>query len=131
MDAGSRCIIVVTKPNMPRTTTMVRVDQFSGMIGIPEVSGPGRLWRIRRRQLNPALRINGRINVESEFATFNTGNLFISELSGDATANGEYNICDEAFRRFAQRSVANRDRRPARRHTAPAATEIATQQTES
>ncbi|MCK9802086.1 hypothetical protein M1B34_31615 [Pseudomonas sp. MAFF 302030] len=85
--------IVVTKPNMPRTSTMVKVDQFSGMIGIPEVSrGPDGLGVFVAVQLNPALRINGKINVESEFAAFNTGNLFISELSGDATANGEYNI---------------------------------------
>lgn len=85
--------IIVTKPNLPRTTTMVQVDQFSGMIGIPEVSrGPDGLGVFVAVQLNPALRINGKINVQSEFATFNTGNLFVSELSGDATANGEYNI---------------------------------------
>lgn len=85
--------IVVTKPNMPRTASPVRVDQFSGMIGIPEVSrGPDGLGVFVSVQLNPALRINGKIDVESEFATFNTGNLFVSELSGDASANGEYNI---------------------------------------
>jgi hypothetical protein len=85
--------IVITKPNMPRTAAPVRVDQFSGMIGIPEVSrGPDGLGVFVSVQLNPALRINGKIDVESEFATFNTGNLFVSELSGDASANGEYNI---------------------------------------
>lgn len=85
--------IVVTKPNMPRTAAPVRVDQFSGMIGIPEVSrGPDGLGVFVSVQLNPSLRINGKIDVESEFATFNTGNLFVSELSGDASANGEYNV---------------------------------------
>jgi hypothetical protein len=85
--------IVVTKPNMARTTTVVQVDQFSGMIGIPEVSrGPDGLGVFVAVQLNPSLRINGKINVQSEFATFNTGNLFVSELSGDASANGEYNV---------------------------------------
>lgn len=85
--------IIVTKPNMSRSTTAVQVDQFSGMIGIPEVSrGPDGLGVFVAVQLNPALRINGKINVESEFATFNTGNLFISEMSGDASANGEYNV---------------------------------------
>mgnify|MGYP006168308883 FL=1 len=85
--------IVITKPNMPRTSVPVRVDQFSGMIGIPEVSrGPDGLGVFVSVQMNPALRINGKIDVESEFATFNTGNLFVSELSGDASANGEYNI---------------------------------------
>lgn len=85
--------IIITKPNMPRTAAPVRVDMFSGMVGIPEVSrGPDGLGVFVAVQLNPALRINGKIEVESEFATFNTGNLFISEMSGDASANGEYNI---------------------------------------
>jgi hypothetical protein len=85
--------IVVTKTNMPRSVSAVRVDQFSGMIGIPEVSrGPDGLGVFVAVQLNPSLRINGKIDVASEFATFNTGNLFVSELSGDASANGEYNI---------------------------------------
>ncbi|WP_122425167.1 baseplate hub protein [Pseudomonas viridiflava] len=85
--------IVITKTGMPRTVTPIRVDMFSGMIGIPEVSrGPDGLGVFVAVQLNPSLRINGKIDVESEFSTFNTGNLFVSELSGDATANGEYNI---------------------------------------
>lgn len=85
--------IVITKPNMPRTASAVKVDQLSGMIGIPEVSrGPDGLGVLVSVQLNPSLRINGKINVESEFATFNTGNLYVSEVSGDASANGEYNV---------------------------------------
>ncbi|MBL1311282.1 MULTISPECIES: baseplate hub protein [unclassified Pseudomonas] len=121
--------IVVTKPNMPRTTTMVRVDQFSGMIGIPEVSrGPDGLGVFVAVQLNPALRINGRINVESEFATFNTGNLFISELSGDATANGEYNIFAMKHSGDSHSDLWRTEIDGLRAGTAPAATEIATQQ---
>lgn len=85
--------IVITKPELPRNATPIRVDQFSGMIGIPEVSrGPDGLGVFVTTQLNPALRFNGKIDVESEFSTFNTGNLFVSELSGDASANGEYNV---------------------------------------
>ncbi len=85
--------IVVTKPGMVRTTYMTQVDQYSGMVGIPEVSrGPDGLGLSVTVRLNPSLRINGRINVDSQFSTFNTGNLFVAELTGDANANGEYNI---------------------------------------
>ncbi len=85
--------LVVTKPGLPRITAIKEVNQFTGMIGIPEVSrGPNGVGVFTTVQLDPFLRINGRINVQSEFATFNTGNLFLSELSGDATANGEYNV---------------------------------------
>lgn len=89
-DRGS---IIVTKPELERNAPAVRIDQFAGMIGIPEVSrGPDGLGVFVTTQLNPALRYNGKIDVQSEFSTFNTGNLFISELSGDASANGEYNV---------------------------------------
>lgn len=85
--------LVVTKPGMSRITSIKQVNQFAGMIGIPEVSrGPNGIGVFTAVQLDPFLRINGRINVQSEFATFNTGNLFITELSGDASANGEYNV---------------------------------------
>lgn len=85
--------IVVTKPDAVRNATPVEVNQFTGMIGIPEISrGPDGLGVYTVVQMNPSLRFNGKINVQSEFATFNTGNLFVSELGGDATANGEYNV---------------------------------------
>lgn len=89
-DRGS---IIITKPGMERNATAIPVNQFAGMVGIPEVSrGPDGLGVRVTTRLNPALRYNGKIDVQSEFATLNTGNLFISELSGDATANGEYNV---------------------------------------
>lgn len=85
--------LVITKPNLPRNTSAIRVNQFSGMIGIPEVTrGPDGIGVFVSTQLNPFARINSVIDVESEFATFNSGNLFLAELSGDASANGEYNV---------------------------------------
>lgn len=121
--------IVITKPNMPRPTIPVQVDQFSGMIGIPEVSrGPDGLGVFVAVQLNPALRISGKINVESEFATFNTGNLFVSELSGDATANGEYNIFAMKHSGDSHSDLWRTEIDGLRAGTTPAATEVATPQ---
>lgn len=119
--------IVITKPNMPRTTSPVQVDQFSGMIGIPEVSrGPDGLGVYVAVQLNPSLRINGKINVESEFATFNTGNLFVSELSGDATANGEYNIFAMKHSGDSHGDLWRTEIDGLRAGTAPSSSEVAT-----
>lgn len=85
--------IIITKPGMERNSPIIQVNQFTNMIGIPEVSrGPDGFGVLVTTQLEPSLRYNGKINVQSEFATFNTGNLFVSELSGDASANGEYNV---------------------------------------
>lgn len=121
--------IIVTKPNMARTTTTVKVDQFNGMIGIPEVSrGPDGLGVFVAVQLNPSLRANGRIDVESEFATFNTGNLFVSELSGDASANGEYNIFAMKHSGDSHSDLWRTEIDGLRAGTTPAATETATPQ---
>lgn len=85
--------LVVTRKNKQRTGTITEVSQFTGMVGIPEVTrGPDGIGVFVVNTLNPYFRINGRINVKSEFSTFNTGNMFVSQMSGDAQASGEYNI---------------------------------------
>lgn len=85
--------LVVTRIDKQRTGVMTEVSQFTGMVGIPEVTrGPDGIGVFVVNTLNPYFRINGRINIKSEFSTFNTGNMFISQMSGDAQASGEYNI---------------------------------------
>lgn len=85
--------LVVTKRTAQRTTPVTEVSQFTGMVGIPEVTrGPNGLGVYVINRLNPYFRINGRINVKSEFQSFNAGNLFVVGLAGDARASGEYNI---------------------------------------
>lgn len=86
--------LVVTKPDMGRTVMApLKINQYTGMIGVPEVTrGPNGIGVFVSTQLNPFAKINGKIDILSEYSTFNTGNLYIQELAGDATANGEYNI---------------------------------------
>lgn len=86
--------LVITKTGMDRPEAISKmISQFTGMIGMPEVTrGPNGLGVFVSVSLDPFVRINGKIEVKSEFSTFNTGNLFIQELSGDATANGVYNV---------------------------------------
>lgn len=85
--------LVVTKRTEPRSTPVTEVSQFTGMVGIPEVTrGPNGIGVFVINRLNPYFRINGRINVKSEFQTFNAGNLYVVGLAGDAQASGEYNI---------------------------------------
>lgn len=85
--------LVITKRTTVRSTPVTEISQFTGMVGIPEVTrGPNGLGVYVINKLNPYFRINGRINVKSEFQSFNAGNLFVVGLSGDARASGEYNI---------------------------------------
>lgn len=88
-----RGALVISKIGAVRQTTMFDINQFTGMVGIPEVSrGPNGLGVYVTTRINPYIRATSRINVQSEFATYNTGNMFIQELSGDASANGEFNV---------------------------------------
>jgi len=85
--------LTITKPTARRNTEITEVNKFTGMVGMPEVNlGPNGLGIFVVVALNPQMAVNGRINVTSEYSTFNTGNLYFSENTGDATANGEYNI---------------------------------------
>ncbi|MNF58297.1 hypothetical protein D3C84_398490 [compost metagenome] len=83
----------VTKPEMKRKQTALQINQLSGMIGIPEVTrGPKGLGVFVSVQLNPSIMINSVIDLKSEFATYNTGNLFVSEVGEEAIARGEYSV---------------------------------------
>lgn len=91
--------VVVNKKNAKRKTAITEVNATTGMIGIPEVTrGPDGLGVYVVARLDPYYRVSGRINVTSEFQTYSTGNMFIQELTGDARANGEYNIFQLRFR---------------------------------
>lgn len=85
--------LLVVKVEEQRTTPVTEISQFTGMVGIPEVTrGPNGLGVYVINRLNPYFRVNGRINIKSEFQSFNAGNLFVVGLAGDARATGEYNI---------------------------------------
>ncbi|PPC95727.1 MAG: hypothetical protein CTY32_08600 [Methylotenera sp.] len=91
--------IVINRRGWPRATPTFEVNQYTGMRGVPEVTrGPEGLGLNVVMSLNPYIRSNSRINVQSEFSTFNTGNLFIQQVSGDASVNGTYNVLSIAYK---------------------------------
>lgn len=86
--------LVVTKPNMERSVVgTLQVNQYTGMVGMPEVTrGPNGLGVYVSTRLNPFVKLNSKIDVQSKYSTFNTGNLYIQELTGEAAATGLYNV---------------------------------------
>lgn len=85
--------ITITRKGRTRSTPIFEVNQYTGMVGMPEVNrGPDGLGVSVTMRINPYIRTTSRINVKSEFSTFNTGNIFIQQLSGVAAANGIYNV---------------------------------------
>lgn len=83
----------VTKPELKRNSTAIKVNQFTGMIGIPEITkGPNGLGVFVSAQLNPSIMVSSVIDLTSEFATYNTGNLYLREVEPEARPVGEYNV---------------------------------------
>src|SRR5690625_2303 len=88
-----RGTLVVTRIDKERSTNVFDINQHTGMVGYPEVNrGPQGIGVLVTTRINPFIRVTSRINVESEFSTYNTGNVYVAEVSGDASANGEYNV---------------------------------------
>lgn len=91
--AQDRGSLVVTRPDKERSSTVFAIDQFSGMEGIPEVTrGPQGLGVNVTTRINPYIRATSQIDVKSQFSTYNTGNMMISEIEGDTSANGIFNV---------------------------------------
>lgn len=85
--------LVVTREDRERSTTVFEINQHTGMVGMPEARlGPQIIGVNVTTRINPSIRTISRINVQSEFSTYNTGNSFIAEMAGDASTNGEYNV---------------------------------------
>ncbi|RIY41944.1 baseplate hub protein [Neopusillimonas maritima] len=89
-DRGS---LVITRPDKERSSTVFTVDQFSGMTGMPEVTrGPNGLGVNVTTRINPFIRTTSQIDVRSQYSSYNTGNMMISEIQGDTSANGIFNV---------------------------------------
>lgn len=80
--------IVVVGENSFRQGQPRVIDQFSGMEGIPEITENGADVSVR---LSPNIRIGGRIDIQSELATFNFSNLFYNEIP-ESAGRGIYKI---------------------------------------
>lgn len=88
-----RGALVITRINKERTTPIFDVNQHTGMVGMPELIGIGEGIGVEVTcRINPAITTSDRINVQSEYTTYQTSNLHIGEMAGDASANGIYNV---------------------------------------
>lgn len=85
--------IVVTRDGRERVSPLIEVNQFTGMVGMPEVTrGPSGMGIYVVKRLDPSIRSSSRINVTSKYSTFSTGNLYVSENTDEAGAGGIYNV---------------------------------------
>ncbi len=96
LDRGA---LIISKTGAPRRGVINDISKFTGMIGIPEATmGPGMLGVAVNHKLDPYFYIGDRFKLTSEYQTFNTGNLYMVELGGDQSVNGEYNFFQLRYR---------------------------------
>lgn len=80
--------IVVTGKDSFRAGVPRVISQFNGMEGIPEITEVGCDVSVR---LAPRIKIGGRIDVQTELATFNFSNLYFQDVPGNA-GKGIYKV---------------------------------------
>lgn len=80
--------IVVVGENSFRQGTPTVISQFEGMEGIPEITENGADVSVR---LSPRIRIGGRIDMQTELATFNFSNLYFNQIP-ESAGRGIYRV---------------------------------------
>lgn len=66
----------------------IKISEFTGMVGIPQITVEGCDVKTK---LNPAIRIGARIDIQSEFKSFNFGDMYFREIPPSA-GTGVYKV---------------------------------------
>lgn len=83
--------LVITRPNKERTTDIVEINEFTGMVGMPVISaGPQGMKVLVTARINPKIRTDSRINLTVKYATYSDQSVYLTEMQADA--NGEFNV---------------------------------------
>lgn len=97
--AHSNGQLIITRTDKKRSTPMIEVSRYTGMEMMPEITnGPTRIGINVIKRLDPAIHLNSRIYVKSDYATFNTGNMYLQETEGDESVEGEYDVKTITYR---------------------------------
>ena len=85
--------IVIDKGKSKRTGIVHEVSLKTGLIGMPEeTSNNTGIFVNVTTKLNPALRIGGLFELKSQYATFNTGNMYLLPPEHGGNLDGQYKI---------------------------------------
>lgn len=80
--------LIVTRNNSFQPGVPFEVSQFTGMVGIPEITEVGCDVSLT---INPAIRIGSRIDIQSNLVTFNFNNIYFQDLPPQA-GSGIYRV---------------------------------------
>ena len=85
--------VVIDKDGKKRTGFVQEVSLLTGLIGVPEASADNQGVFVNvTTTLNPVLRLGDLFNLKSQYATFNTGNMYLIPPEHGGNLDGEYKI---------------------------------------
>ena len=85
--------IVIDRQKKKRTGIAQEVSLLTGLIGMPEATSDNTGVFVNvTTKLNPALRLGGVFNLESQYATFNAGNMYLIPPQHGGNLDGEYKV---------------------------------------
>lgn len=91
--------LYVDRVNKPTAGQPREVSLFTGMIGVPESEGDvsGIFVRVTMR-LSPRIRIRTNIELKSEYASYSTGNFYITPPKNGGKVSGNYKVVEVLHR---------------------------------
>ena len=85
--------IVIDREKKKRTGIVQEVSLLTGLIGMPEATSDNTGVFVNvTTKLNPSLRLGGVFNLQSQYATFNAGNMYLVPPQHGGNLDGEYKI---------------------------------------
>lgn len=87
--------IVIDRLNKPRSGVPREVSMLTGLIGYPEASQDNLgIFVECQMRLSPQIHLGTNIDLKSEFATFNTGNMYFVKPEHGGNLNGIYKVIE-------------------------------------
>lgn len=88
-------VLIIDRQHKPVKGTPREVSLFTGMIGYPEAADDnlGVFVNVNMR-LSPKIRLGTLIDLKSEFASYNTGNMYIIPPANGGKLSGQYRVVE-------------------------------------
>lgn len=91
--------LIIDRKDKPSKGNLREVSLFTGMIGVPEAEGDigGYFVRVNMK-LSPRIHIRSTIDLKSEYASYSTGNFYITPPENGGKVSGKYKVIELVHR---------------------------------
>lgn len=89
----SNNFLQIYRPDVPRNVTPREISLKTGLIGVPEMSSDNTGFGVDLTvRLSPKIRIFDRISLSNKYTSYNTGNMYVKEVSNEGKVSGLYYV---------------------------------------